>query len=463
MRILLTGASGFIGKKVGLRLALKEHQIVVLARHAQRTSEELPFPCETYSWDPVNEERNHILKDLIKDCDVVIHLAGESIASGRWTKDKKKKLIQSRTKTTRSLHDLIERLPGRKPKVIVFASAVGFYGDAGDAELTEESSAGNGFLADLCKAWEREMFSHRHADTRIVALRFGTVLGREGGIFEKLVPMAKLGLASVMGSGKQWLSWIHHKDLLALIDFVIENPIEGVLNACAPNPATNEEFTRALTSRLGTWRLPRAPAKILRLVLGEMAAMLLYSQRAIPKRATDAGFDFSYKNIDGALHSLTHDVENARGTFTHEFVSQQFVPKPVSQVWPFFSDVNNLLQITPPHFNFHVVEQSTAKLEEGTFLEYKLKVKGVNIHWRSKIVDWKPIERFSDMQLKGPFSLWHHTHSFEILQHGTLVTDRVLYRLPFGFISHYLAGRTAAKDLQEIFRYRRERIRKIFG
>jgi ligand-binding SRPBCC domain-containing protein len=341
------------------------------------------------------------------------------------------------------------------------ASAVGFYGDRGDEWLTEESKPGVGFLAETCIAWERE--AAKAEAERIVSLRIGVVLGRHGGAMEKMLPLFKRSLGGKLGSGSQWMSWIHVDDLVQLILFSFQKEdLRGAVNAVAPEPVQNSEFTRVLAESLGVSAHCAAPAFALKLALGEMSALVLSSQRVSSKRVEAAGFKFRYAKLEEAFGSFLCQASKMRGTLCHEFLAEQWFPRPLEELFQFFSEAKNLEEITPPWLHFKITAQSTPRIQEGTTFDYQLRIHGLPVHWRSLILDWKENQMFSDTQQKGPYHLWYHTHSFERLGNGTLMRDKVIYRLPGAYLGDLVAHWKVASDIEKIFRYRRESVSQRF-
>lgn len=281
-QILITGASGLVGTALSKHLALSNYQ--------------------TAAWNRRAERDQGMLFDA---ADAVVHLAGDNIAGSRWTASKKKKIIKSRVDFTRALANQILKRPHRPP-VFISASAIGYYGDRGDEVVDEASLAGEGFLADLCQAWEAETRPLADAKIRVVNLRIGMVLAKEGGALRKMLPAFKMGLGGPLGEGHQSMSWIAVTDLVRLIQFLLENEkISGAVNAVSPNPVTNLEFSKTLAETLHRPLGPRVPAFVLRLALGEMAEeLLLASTRVEPKVAVTAGFRFEFSKLGPALRSI---------------------------------------------------------------------------------------------------------------------------------------------------------------
>lgn len=449
MRVLLTGASGFLGRRIGIELARQGHEVVALVHK----SGELPFPAESRSWQQPGP---------LRDIDAIIHLAGESIGSGRWSRARKERILSSRTETTAQLKKIVEDVKGRKPQVLISASAVGFYGDRGEEWLNEGSARGEGFLADVCVAWENAARQLEAVVPRVVILRTGIVLGREGGALAEMLPLFKRGLGGKLGSGRQWMSWIHVEDMVQLYLFALKNPLAGVFNAVAPEPVTNSEFTRALASALKVKAWLPAPAFALRAALGEMSDLLLQGQR-VKEQLRERGFAFRYEKIADAFTSLFKEVERARGLRFHEHTSEQWLALPPEEVFAFFSDAKNLERITPPEKNLHILSQSNTRLQARASYTYSLRWNGWRFLCRSHVIDWQEGKRFTSTQQKGPFTFWYHTHQFERLGGGTLLTDRVIYRLRGGYLGDLVGGGPMRRTLGRIFGYRRERTKQLLG
>jgi uncharacterized protein (TIGR01777 family) len=295
MTYLVTGATGFIGRKLVAALLAGGHAVNYLGR---RRDPALDSRAAFYCWNPGEKPP----LNSVPPHEAVIHLAGEPLAQ-RWTSDVKRRIRQSRVDATRDLVSGYGELRHR-PEVMISASAIGYYGDRGGEVLTEESRAGNRFLADVCVGWEREARNAEQFGIRVVPIRIAAVLGRDGGALPRMLKPFRLGLGGKFGSGRQWMSWIHIDDLVRLIRFASESNASGPWNGSSPNPVTNAEFTRALAKALGRpapWSVPKFA---LRIALGEMADFLFDSARVIPQAATKAGFRFEYPEINMALRSL---------------------------------------------------------------------------------------------------------------------------------------------------------------
>jgi hypothetical protein len=295
MRVLVTGASGLIGTALVQSLRRDGHEAIALVRRSPQGAGEV-------QWNPLFADAQPF-----EGADAVVHLAGENIAGGRWTAERKKKIVESRLVGTQNLAQSIAKVT-RRPAVLVSASAIGYYGDRGDEVLTESSSSGSGFLAQVAHGWEAATEPAARAGVRVVAPRIGVVLAGQGGALPKMALPFKFGLGGRVGSGKQWMSWITLDDLVRLLVYAVTNElIRGPVNAVSPQSVTNAEFTRTLARVLHRPAIFPAPAFAMRLVLGEMAdELLLASQRVEPKVAMESGFRFQYPQLETALgHALT--------------------------------------------------------------------------------------------------------------------------------------------------------------
>jgi uncharacterized protein (TIGR01777 family) len=294
-RILISGSHGLVGKALSKALAAEGHDIYSLVRYAPHTEKEI-------EWSP---DRYSIAISRIEGFDAVYHLAGESIASGRWNEEKKRKIRESRTKGTKLLSDALANL-SQPPKTLISASAIGYYGDRGDELLTEASLPGKDFLADVCVEWEKATEHARAKGVRVVNTRFGIVLDKEGGALAKMLTPFRMGIGGRIGAGKQWMSWIALDDVIGALQFVLSNEtLNSPVNFVAPNPVTNAEFTKTLGNVLSRPTLFPIPEFGVRLAFGEMAdALLLSSQRVEPSSLKQSGYDFRYAKLESALRAI---------------------------------------------------------------------------------------------------------------------------------------------------------------
>ena len=296
MKPLVTGATGFIGQQLCKSLRAPN----VLTRRPETVPAALASAA-CFRWDPSTEAPPI---EALDGCDTVFHLAGEPVAEGRWNDAKKARIRDSRVVGTKNLVAGLGQLD-QPPKVMVSASAVGFYGSRGNEILSEDSPPSSGFLADVCQEWENAAAAATGFGTRVVTVRIGMVLGKSGGGLAKMLPLFRLGLGGPLGSGRHWMPWIHVKDLVRLFVFAAAHEgVQGPMNGVAPNPVTNQKFTRALGRAVRRPAVLPAPAFALRLGLGGFAEVLLASQRVTPGAALGAGFKFDYDDIDSALAAL---------------------------------------------------------------------------------------------------------------------------------------------------------------
>jgi|SRR5579871_321915 uncharacterized protein (TIGR01777 family) len=300
MKILVTGSTGLVGRALVSALAKEGHSVCRLVRPGTNANDDAGG--FNVAWNPATGE----LGGAAVGPDAVVNLAGASIGDGRWTPKRKDELRASRVGTTRALMEAIGRM-NAKPSVFISASAIGYYGNRGDAELSEESSAGDDFLAGIAKEWEAEALRAEAWRTRVVLARFGIILAKQGGALAKMLTPFRLGLGGRLGSGKQWMSWVALHDVIEILKMAIINAaLSGPLNVVAPQPVTNLEFTKTLGSALGRPTIFPAPPFALRLALGqEMAdALLLSSQRVIPKKLIALKYVFRHQKLGEALHSI---------------------------------------------------------------------------------------------------------------------------------------------------------------
>lgn len=290
MRIIISGSSGLIGSGLLARLAEEGHDVLGLRRGAPGSAPVV--------WQP---DEGWIQDGALEGCDAVVHLAGASIGEGRWSVRRKRELRSSRVDATRLLVEHIASLE-RKPRVLISASAVGYYGDRGDEVLDEDAGPGEGFLAGLCTEWEQEALRAEEAGVRTVLLRFGVVISRRGGALPRMLFPFRLGLGGRLGSGGQWMPWVSLEDALRAIEWAIETEIAGPVNVTAPDAVTNAQFTRALARQMHRPAFFRVPRLALRIALGQSAdELLMWSARATPARLLESGFEFRHPDIASGL------------------------------------------------------------------------------------------------------------------------------------------------------------------
>jgi uncharacterized protein (TIGR01777 family) len=296
MKITLTGGSGFIGRRLLKTLTAAGHTVHIMSRHAGTN---LPPGVKLSVWDALRGEPP---ADALDGADAVIHLAGEPVAQ-KWSAAAKQKIRDSRVIGTQRLIQALSTI-SQRPSALIAASAIGIYGSRDSEVVTETSQPGTGFLAELCQEWEKEADMAGSLGMRVVKIRIGIVLDKNGGALAKMLPPFRNFAGGRLASGKQWMSWIHLQDLGGLFKYAVENPVQGVLNGTAPNPVTNADFTKQLAVALHRPALFPVPALALKAIFGEMAEMLVTGQRVLPKAAQADGFQFQYPDLGPALANL---------------------------------------------------------------------------------------------------------------------------------------------------------------
>ena len=297
MRVIVTGSTGLVGAALVRSLLADGHAITRLVRGETQT---FKAPnSKAVLWDPL---KGSVDASELEGHDAAVHLAGEPIAEGRWTDERKRRILESRSVGTRVLADSLARLEN-KPAVLVSASAIGFYGDRGAEQLDESSVSGNNFVSEVARGWESATLPASEAGIRVVHLRIGVVLSASGGAVKKMLTPFKLGVGGKVGSGEQFMSWIVLDDLVGIIKYAIVNKnLNGPVNAVAPNPVSNAEFTKALGRTLGRPTIFPLPAFAARLVFGEMAdELLLASTRVEPAKLKQSGYEFAYPKLEAGL------------------------------------------------------------------------------------------------------------------------------------------------------------------
>ncbi len=456
MRILMTGATGLIGRELGKALAARGDTLACLVRDVSAARRRLPFPAECHAWDhtrPVPGEALH-------GVEAVVNLAGEPVADKRWSASKKALIRESRVQGTQQLvRAVLQHGPG--VAAFVQGSASGYYGERGDERLAASSTKGAGFLADVVQAWEAELrpLAEQRPQVRVPVVRTGIVLAREGGALAEMLPMFRLSASGRLGTGRQWTSWIHLDDIVGLFLHALDGAPSGILEGVAPQPVTNQQFTTALCRSLGVIENLPAPSLAIQALFGERAAVVLGSTRLEPQATQASGFRFRFETVEPALDDLLAPLRDG----IRLGVWEQWLPHAAEEAWPFFCDANNLEDITPPFLAFRVLGTSTPVIGAGTLIDYRLKLNGIPIAWQTRIDTWDPPRRFIDLQAKGPYALWHHTHDFIPMAGGTLMRDTVRYRLPAGWLGALAGGGKVAGDVERIFDYRSRKIDERFG
>ena len=302
MRVVITGATGFIGRAL-CKALYKDYEVIALSRDATRAAKSVGNLAKVIEWDG---RTTGSWFQQANDAFAIINLAGENVGSGRWNESKKAGILHSRLDNSKAVIEAIKHV-GKKPKVVIQASAIGYYGTRSDEPLDEDSTPGKGFLARVCRNVESSTEKIEQLAVRCVVIRTGVVLGRDGGAFAKLAKPFRFYLGGHIGSGRQWFSWIHLEDEVAAIKFLMENEhLKGVFNLTAPQPVTMKEFCKTLGKVLHRPAWLNVPAFAARLAFGEMAdEMLLSGQKVLPKRLLNSGFDFKYTDVEQTLKDIT--------------------------------------------------------------------------------------------------------------------------------------------------------------
>lgn len=467
-RIGVTGATGFVGRALVRALAERGDRVRALVRDPAKAQAVGAFPAgvevralDLERPDVETAQRAAALHGL----DAVVHLAGETVA-GRWTAEKKRRIHESREITTRNLVTAMWSAQGEgqtggsdkaAPHVLICASASGYYGSRGDEPLDESAAPGNDFLARVCVDWEREAHVAEDFGVRVVCLRQGIVLGRNGGALQAMLPIFRAGLGGPLGSGRQWWPWIHLDDDVALFMFALDREdLRGAVNAVAPDPATNARLSQALAHALHRFSLLPAPAPAVRLVLGEFAQSLLSSQLLLPAAAQDAGFVWRHPTLEEALLDL-FDARGGQAPATHVAQDSIEVAAPLEKVFDFFSRAENLEQLTPPEMRLKVLTRLPIAMRRGTIIEYNVRTMGLPVRWKTLITMWDPPHGFEDVQLRGPFLLFRHRHRFTPAGAKTVVSDHITYNLGLDPLSRP-ALPLVRRNLDRLLAYRRSRL-----
>ncbi len=468
MRVLLVGATGFIGRALTLRLLRDGHEVLA----AVRSGGAALGPGVTLV--ALNDDA--ALHAALQTCDGVINLAGAPILGPRWSPARRRELVDSRVGLTERLARAL--VAAERPRVFVTGSAVGYYGDAGDHSLDESSPAGDDFLAALCRDWEAASGAASDAGVRTVQLRVGVVLGREGGALAKMLPAFRVGLGGRLGSGSQYLPWIHLEDLVDLFARALTDPsLSGPINGTAPTPVTNRAFTRALGAALGRPAALAVPTAALRVLFGEAADVLLTGQRAHPTRALAAGFEFRFPTLEAALEDLLGDAGVELGPAgavepvdyliarrpRRELRARVLLDAPLDEVFEFFSRAENLGVITPPTLTFEMRSPPPDRMAAGVELAYRIRLGPFPMGWVTRIESFEPGARFTDSQQRGPYACWWHEHTFEAEGAQTWMTDRVLFSAPLGPFGRLSERVFVEPMLRRIFGYRTAAMRLRFG
>ena len=475
MRIFITGATGFVGRALTLRLIGSGHEVIAWVRDERRARNQLGPDVKLA---PTSSN----IGDQVAAADAVINLAGESIFGGRWTAERKRALADSRLNLTRDIVSAIAAAP-TKSRVLISASAVGYYGDRGDEIVEDNAAPGSDFLANVCRDWEGAALKARESGVRVFVPRLGIVLGAEGGALATMLIPFRIGAGGPIGSGRQYVPWIHLDDLITIIVTALEDDrYSGPMIAAGPNPITSRQLAAAIGAVLHRPSFMPAPALALRIALGEMATMLLTGQRVNPQRLNRAGFSWRYPTIETALADILKDHEpviqrfgvatpqpsNSDSEYLKQhrprfmLMHQTMVSAPVQEVFAFFSKPQNLGVMTPSAMGFQIEGAMPDEIRRNLIIEYTLRVGPIPLRWRTCIEEWQPPRGFADSQESGPYSCWWHEHHFQEDGSQTLMEDRVYYAPPLGPLGDVANALFVAPMLRRIFAYRSQMMRLRF-
>ena len=472
MHFFVTGATGFVGRALVQSLLGRGDEVTAWVRDEHRARQRLGARVQLCAIASAQAE----LARRLSSVDVVVNLAGESVLGGAWTAGRKRALRESRVDLTQQLMAACAAA-ARPPRVVISASAVGYYGDAADAYLDEHSPGGTGFLAALCVDWERAAAAAQAWGARVALLRIGIVLAPDGGALGAMLPAFMLGVGGPLGSGAQYMPWIHRDDLVGIIlQAAHDARFAGAINCSAPEPVSSRVFARTLGQVMKRPSVLRVPAFALRLVLGERAQVALQSQRAVPRALETWGFAFRHPQLDAALRQCVGrnaGVSIRRATAADRipgrrkpaYVLEQTsrLHAPLAQAFGFFCRAENLGLITPSFMKFELLGEPPAEMHEGTEINYRIGLGPLPLRWKTEIRSWQPPGLFVDTQEKGPYALWWHEHHLQADGESTVMLDRVYYSPPLGILGRLAHGVLVARTLRAIFGYRQEAIARLFG
>jgi hypothetical protein len=476
MHVFMTGATGFLGRAAVLRLQRDGHTLAAWVRSPARARSSVGAGVDLVD---AAGGRAAMEREVAR-ADAVINLAGEPLLGRRWSERRKRALVESRVGLTEALVAAIQAAP-RPPRVLLSASATGYYGDRGDEVLDEHSPPGQDFLGDLCQRWEAAANEANAAGTRVARLRIGVVLGAGGGMVQAMAPVFRAGLGGPLGRGTQYLSWIHVEDMVEILAQALTDArYTGAINCVSPQPVTNRALTRSLGQVLRRPAVLPVPALALRLALGGAARVALASQRVVPGVLSELGFAFRFRELGQALGDVLRpdsgcvidrlsSADVPRSAYlearTPRYLLEQttILDAPLDAVFPFFSRAENLAVLTPPSMSFRILTPTPVAMQPGTVIDYRIGLGAVPMSWRTVIETWEPGARFVDAQHRGPYRAWWHEHHFEAAGDRTVMRDRVYYAPPLGILGRLAHRLFIRRMLQQIFDYRSTAIRLRFG
>lgn len=442
MRILVTGGTGFLGQQLVETLLAANHELALVTR--QQPSLLTPFPGPIIPWPVPPEYHDHL-----KSYDAVIHLAGEPIADGRWTKERKQKIYDSRILGTREIVDLIRIMP--KVHTFLCGSAV---------------SPQQGFLHDVVRDWETEAMRVRRPGLRVVNLRTGVVLGRSGGALRKLEPFFRNHMGGPAGDGSQRISWIHRRDWINAVLYCLEDSsLEGPITLTAPEPCTNKAFAIELARIFKQTHLVPAPAFALQFAFGEMASIALDDQYETPDQLLKTKFKFRHTDLREALENI-YDIDEKTHVPDEFFYNWQWIPASCEEVFAFFRDPKNLERTFAENWQFKVKGQSTKEVGLGTIFQNEYQMYGSPVfskdEYLSEVTVWDPPHCYAIEMRDGPYERFRAENTMVPACGGTILGFKVFYRLHHGHFGRLSTHWLAKRNQREIFSERKKRIAAFF-
>ena len=446
-----------MGRQLALALVREGHQVRVLCRNTARARHLLPLGLDYVEWKGAAEGAPPPAR-AYDGIDGVINLMGEPIFKGPWSRSKMAKVENSRVLGSKFL---IEGLGQRPLKFFLQASASGIYPFSPDPQ-SEGSALGEHYLAQLCQKWEATTSGLKQVTPTL--LRLGVVLHQDAQIIEQTKLATHFRLSPLINSGEQSFSWIHCEDAVAAILHCIRHLVTGAVNLASPDPCSMKSFNSEIAKAMGlkALRIPM-PAGILRQIMGPPTDVISHNQVMAPRVLHETGFSFKFPGLVEALRDCLGIFKDpVSGKEQCCFILERFqkVTAPIDKVWPFFANPANLEAITPSSLKFKILTPET-DTHLGQIIEYRLRLNGFPMGWRSKILELVEGKYFVDYQLKGPYEVWHHLHTFEPMKDGTLLTDKVYYKLPFGALG-LVALPFVRRDLNKIFGHRVKMIDREF-
>lgn len=479
MKVLLLGSTGFIGRTTAAYLLGQGHEVVACVRNLTKARDQLGGNIRLVSQDD----------DLVPEmeyADVVVNLSGEQLSGVRWTSKRKSRFHSSRVGTNNRLVEAMKKA-NNPPHTFLCANAVGFYSPSPNKMIDEDSGSDQTYLGRLCSEWEESANEAENIGVRVCNLKFGLVLGREGGILAQMSLPFEYGVGTNLGFGNHMFSWIHIVDLVRAIGFCMDNSnVSGSINFTSPNPVKFKQFVKALADNTVSLVTIPIPTILLGFVFGfgESAKHLTNSHNVLPEKLIANGFDFDFDDIytaikeefnssdvDIKVHDLgKKDVSYPLRVECYKKTSAQYelntsikLNSDKNSTFNFFSSPLNLGMSTPNWVGFSILEMPE-NVKKGSYFAYKINLGPIPFKWRTEIAEWAEGEMFIDFQKKGPYSLWWHEHKIlENTNNTSFMEDRVLYRVPLGILGRVAHFFFVKRTLFRIFSYRRRIIQLRFG